>query len=358
MNVYVLQIALALGRLGLDVDIITAAPRRIAPVTVAVGPRTRLVSVPDPSWLGSRELGLPRYDVVHSHYWMSAEPARAVADRSGARHVHTFHTYGHLKNAAMAAGDAREPDFRLVAERAIVSDVDAVIVSTASERLQVIGSLTGDPRRVHVCAPGVATTRFRPADRRAARARWAPRDEFVFVHVGRIQPLKGISLALRALRHLAGTGKTRATLLLAGEPSGSRGRHALAQLRRQASQLPPGASARLLGRVPHPALPSLLAAADAAVVCSRSESFCLAALEAQACGVPVVGTRVGGLPDFVVDGESGYLVGRDPEAFADRLGRTLGGRRRREQLRKAARESARRYSWTATAAAIRDIYEG
>jgi D-inositol-3-phosphate glycosyltransferase len=357
MNVYVMQVALALSRLGLKVDILTSAPEWSRPAMLRLGARTRLVSVPDPSWLARRELALPRYDVVHSHYWMSAEPARLVADRSSARHIHTFHTYGHLKNSMMAPGDAREPDDRLAAERSIVRDVDAVIVSTESERLQVMTALAGDERRIHVCAPGVETARFRPGDRRAARARWALGDDVVFVHVGRIQPLKGITLALGALRDLTANMSLRCSLLLAGEPSGIRGRQALDQLRRHAACLPAGASARLLGRISRAALPSLFAAADAAVVCSRTESFCLAALEAQACGVPVVGTPVGGLPEFVIEGESGYLVGRDHEAFADRLERTLVGGRSRRRMVAASLESARRFSWATTAGAIREIYE-
>lgn len=356
MNVYVRELALALTRLGPWVDVITSAADMTRPSVRVLAPRLRLMTVPRRGGLDLRRLPLPRYDVVHSHYWQSAAAARALVERTGARHVHTFHTLGQVKNAALAPGDNPEPDHRLLAERAIVAQADAVVVATHTERAQVMEHLGGDPARVHVVAPGVDLARFRPRGLQTARARLGLGEGLLAVHVGRIQPLKGIDVAVRAFAELGAHGGRHCLLALAGGPSGPMGPHALGALRREASALPRGISMNLLGRWEHPRLPLLLNAADVAVVPSRTESFCLAALEAQACGVPIVGTAVGGLPDIVAEGESGYLVARDPSAFATRLGELLGCASLRRRMRVVAAESARRFTWTATASAIADVY--
>jgi D-inositol-3-phosphate glycosyltransferase len=357
MNVYVREIGRALARAGMCVDIITSSDGARAIRHAALGERMRLVTVPRNTRLDHARLGLPRYDVVHSHYWQSAAPARAAAERCGARHVHTFHTYAHIKNESLAPGDAPEPDHRLRAEREIVRDVDAVIVMTDAEKAQVVERLDGSPARTHITAPGVDTRVFRPTDGRSARARLGARGRFVIVHIGRIQPLKGISLGIEALRRAGPDLSRPVTFVAAGGPSGSHGQATLRELRTAAAALPSGVELRLVGRLPHRSVPSLLGAADLAVICSHSESFCLAALEAQACGVPVVGTAVGGLPTFVAEGESGYLVPRSPDAFAARLADVLASTRRRRLMQAAAVEAAARFSWTAAASMIREVYD-
>ncbi|MBV9818975.1 MAG: glycosyltransferase [Solirubrobacterales bacterium] len=353
MNVYVREIARALGDAGARVDILTARPDVVVPLVTALHERVRVLTLPRD---GGLEVALPRYDVVHSHYWQSAAPGHVLAERSGARHVHTFHTSGHAKNASLAPEDVAEPDRRLRTEREIVRDVDAVIVSTEDERAQTVSRLQAEPGRVHVIPPGVDTRRFTPRDAFPARAALGLRDHRVVVHVGRIQPLKGIATGIRALAQLGGELPRRCALVVAGGPSGPRGRRTLATLRDEAHRLPDGIEVRFVGRCAHRALPVLLGAADAAVVCSRSESFCLAALEAIACGLPIVGTAVGGLPSFVAEGESGYLVPGRAEAFAPRLLDVLTSPRRRA-MAAAATESARRFSWPRTARRILEAYD-
>jgi D-inositol-3-phosphate glycosyltransferase len=357
MNVYVREVAAALARSGLRVDVLTSSPKLRHPAIAALGERLRLVSLPADARLDGDDLGLPHYRVVHSHYWQSAAPARAATQRSGARHIHTFHTLGHVKNLTLGPGDVPEPDRRLLAERQVVSCADGVVVSTADEKAQLVELVGARADRIRVIPPGVDRRLFRPQAAGTTRSALGLSDRLVVLYTGRIQPLKGIGLAVDALGRLAPELPRRCTFVIAGGPSGQHGHVALAELRRAARRLPAAVDVRVLGRWPHRRLPSLMGAANVAVVCSRSESFCLSALEAQACGVPVVGTAVGGLPSFIADGESGYLVERTPEAFAARLADVLVSTRRQRAMRAGAVESARRFSWTATAASIREVYE-
>jgi D-inositol-3-phosphate glycosyltransferase len=350
MNVYVRELAGALAASGLRVDVITSSRGVTRPTTVQLGERHRVVTFPGRDGLVTQDL--PRYDVIHSHFWRSAPVARALVEHSSARHVHSYHTLGHVKNLTLARGDVPEPAARLQAERAILATADAVVVATEHERRQLGDVLAGSARRIHVVAPGVDHERFRPLDGAAARGRMGLGDRSVVVHLGRIQPLKGVALATRAVGAITRELPRGAALVLAGAPSGPGGAAELAAVRR--SRDANGLDVRLTGRWPHAAVPLLLAAADVVVVGSRSETFCLAALEAQACGVPVVGTAVGGLPDFVLEGESGHLVPRSTSALAARLFDVLASRR--PHMRAAAVASAARYSWRAMACAVRDVY--
>jgi D-inositol-3-phosphate glycosyltransferase len=352
MNVYVREVARALSRSGLRVDVLTQSR---SPFVAPLGDGARLVAVAAPECLAECDLALPRYDVVHSHYWQSAAAAAVLVERSGARHVHTFHTLAEVKNLTRVPDDVVEPEPRLHAERELAAAADAVVVATDAEREQVVELLAASPRRVYVATPGVDHDLFRPGDGGRARARLGLAGRLVVVHVGRIQPLKGIPLAARALAETAPELPRACTLLVAGGPSGVHGARAVRELQEWAARLRSHVEVRLLGRWSHAALPSLLAAADAAVVCSSAESFCLAALEAQSCGVPLVGTAVGGVPDFVRGGESGFVVARTTAAIAARLGELLSSPRRRV-LRASAVASARRFSWAATAEAIRAAY--
>ncbi|HEX2239560.1 MAG TPA: glycosyltransferase, partial [Actinomycetota bacterium] len=258
----------------------------------------------------------------------------------------------------LPTGDLPEPVARELAEAQVVRAADALVASTEHEwheLASLYGARNDGLRTIH---PGVDHELFSPGDREAARARLGldPQGPVV-LSVGRIQPLKGLSLAVEALARLRSL-RHPPILLVVGGPSGPRGDEELVDLKKLARSLGVAEQMRWLGPRPHEGLPDIYRAADAVVVCSYSESFGFAALEAHACGVPVLGTAVGGLSYIVRDGRSGFLFDRrDPDVFAERLGAVLSNYDLRAQLGDAARRAAQRFSWHASARSLLRLYD-
>jgi D-inositol-3-phosphate glycosyltransferase len=299
-----------------------------------------------------------RYDVVHSHYWQSGLAARELARAWDVPMVHSNHTLGKVKNRWLAPGDVPEPLSRLQGEAEVIAAADTLIASTDAE-WQQLACLYGAPHdRLKTVYPGVDHRVFSPGDRAQSRAALGLGDEAVMLYVGRVQPLKGVDLAIRAAEQLVPALDRPLLLLVVGGASGGRGQEELERLRDLAGSLGISDAVRFLGARPHVELPAFYRAADAVVVCSHNESFGLAALEAHACGAPVVGTDVGGLSHIVRDGESGFLVdSRDPSVFAARLKTILSDSDLRATFGRVAARSARSFSWTTTAALFADLYE-
>jgi D-inositol-3-phosphate glycosyltransferase len=274
------------------------------------------------------------FDVVHSHYWRSG----LLALGQGVPWVHSMHTMGLVKNADGA--NPPEPTERIDAEHAIVRSAAGLVANTAVEAEQLVQFYGADPARVHVVHPGVDHAVFRP--------RPELREDDLVVFAGRIQPLKAPDVVLRAVALLG----RRVRVVVIGGQSGSQSM----DLRGLAASL--GVDATFLPALPRAELAGWLAAATVVCVPSRSESFALIALEAQACGTPVVATRVGGLPTAVVDGVSGVLVdGREPRRWAHALDSLLVDRPRLEGMRSKALAHAEVFSWDATAEATLEVYE-
>lgn len=366
MNVYVLQSALQMARRGVEVEIFTRATSsadqpvvRVAPGVlvrnVVAGPFEGLDKYDLPTQLCAFTAGVLRaeathepgyYDVVHSHYWLSGQVGWLARDRWAVPLVHTAHTLAAVKNAALADGDAPEPPLRAVGEQQVVDEADRLIVNTESEARQLVSLHNADPARIDVVHPGVDLETFTPGDRGAARAALglAP-DEQVLAFVGRIQPLKAPDVLLRAAAKL-----NRARVVIAGGPSGS-GLQAPDGLVRLAAEL--GISDRVTFLPPQSRdqLVNVYRAADLVAVPSYSESFGLVAIEAQACGTPVVAAGVGGLPVAVRDGVTGTLVdSHDPDDWATAIGALLD--RGPETMRAAAVEHAATFSWSNTVDAL------
>jgi D-inositol-3-phosphate glycosyltransferase len=292
------------------------------------------------------------YDIVHSHYWLSGQVGCLARDRWAVPLVHTAHTLAAVKNAALADGDAPEPPLRKVGEQQVVDEADRLIVNTDDEAQQLISTHHADPARIDVVHPGVDLDVFRPGDRAAARAALGlPLDEDVVAFVGRIQPLKAPDIVLRSAAKLPGV-----RIVVAGGPSGS----GLAPdgLVRLAGEL--GITDRVTFLPPQSRadLATLFRAANLVAVPSYSESFGLVAVEAQACGTPVVAAAVGGLPVAVRDGISGALVsGHDVGDWADALDRLLRLRApQAEAMGRAAAAHAATFSWDDTTDALLASY--
>ncbi|MGY1770544.1 D-inositol-3-phosphate glycosyltransferase [Blastococcus sp. SYSU D00813] len=377
MNVYIVEVSRRLAARGIAVDVFTRATSSDLPPVVEMSPGVLVRHVTAGPFEGLGKEELPgqlcaftaavlreeaqhepgHYDVVHSHYWLSGQVGWLARDRWSVPLIHSAHTLAKVKNAALAAGDRPEPRARVIGEEQVVAEADRLIANTEDEARQLVEHYGADPRRTLVVPPGVDLDRFRPSDRAAARrAVGLPEDAVVLLFVGRIQPLKAPDLLLEtAARMLAEDPALRGRLhvQVVGAPSGS-GLEAPRQLQEQAVSLGIADLVRFLPPQPPDRLAEHYRAADVAVVPSHNESFGLVALEAQACGTPVVAAAVGGLRTAVRDGVSGVLVdGRDPADYAAAVGAVLG---RRELLSAGARRHAAAFSWDRTADSLVEAY--
>lgn len=381
MNVYVAQTAIRMARRGVQAEIFTRATSSEQPPTVelepgatvrfvAAGPFEGLGKDDLPSQLCAFTAGVLRaearhdpgwYDVVHSHYWLSGQVGWLARDRWGVPLVHSAHTLAKVKNAALAAGDTPEPRVRVIGEDQVVAEADRLVANTEIESKQLLDLYDADPRRTVTIPPGVDTDRFRPGDRAAARAELGlPAGAMVLAFVGRIQRLKAPDVLLRAAAELAARApglRERLVVLVAGGPSGS-GLAEPTSLHELAAELGITDLVRFLPPRAGDELVTVYRAADVVAVPSHNESFGLVALEAQACGTPVVATRVGGLPVAVAEGRSGLLVtGHDISDWADALGELVLDPGRREQMGRTAATHAHRFSWDRTTDALLGAYD-
>jgi D-inositol-3-phosphate glycosyltransferase len=386
LNVYVRELSRQLGRRGIAVDIFT---RRTAPdlpdvvpldenvrvVHVAAGPAAPVEKGALFDLLGqfAAELALfglregASYDAIHAHYWLSGWVARLLRRYWGAPIVQMFHTLGRLKQgAAEAAGerDGGESAQRIAGERQIMRDVDAIVAANARERAEIGWWYGLREPKIHTIPPGIDLDRFSPRDRDAARATLGLGPAPTLLFVGRIDPVKGLPFLLDGLAALRGrwAGPVAPSLLLVGGelrhgPAGDELGPDLAGVRQAAEARGVADAVVFRGAQPHGALPDYYAAADLTVVPSRYESFGLVAVEAMACGRPVVASRVGGLAYTVEDGENGFLVPYgDAEALAAALDRALGDEALRARLGAGALATARDFGWDAVADRILALY--
>ncbi|ABD09842.1 D-inositol-3-phosphate glycosyltransferase [Frankia sp. CcI156] len=380
LNVYVVELSRQLAALGVEVEVFTRAVSSKLPTSaellpgvtvrhVDAGPFEEIHREDLPAWLCAFTAALLRaeaghepgwFDVIHSHYWLSGQVGLAVAQRWGIPLVHTSHTLAKIKNGALAVGDRPEPPGRLLGEQEVIGGATRLLASTPDEYRHLIDLYDAASDRVDVVAPGVDLEVFRPGDMAQSRARVGvdPADDLL-LFVGRIQPLKAPDLLLRAAAELLRRDparRSRLTVAVVGGPSGS-GLEQPDALVKLAAYLGISDRVRFQPPAPQQELVHWYRAATAVVVPSHSESFGLVALEAQACGTPVVAAAVGGLRTAVADGVSGLLVsGRTPAVYADALDRLLRQPRWRARLSAGAVAWAGGFGWSATAHGVLRSY--
>lgn len=381
LNVYVDRVARGLTRRGVHVDVFTRRPSADVPATVTVheGLQVHHIDAGPPATRKSElathlcafYLGLAAHpaarlaEVLHGHYWMSGWVGARARRRLGTPLVQTFHTLARQKNATLAPGDVPESTLRLAAESRVAVEADAIIAPTPTERAFLRRQMGAT--QVHVVEPGVDLETFNPgAGRSWTRDLLDPaEDARIILFVGRLQPLKGPDTAVRtlaALKAMAHPDDPPVRLVVVGGPSGN-GLGAVdpPALLRLARSLGVAADVAFLTPRTHEELAALYVAADVVLMPSHSESFGLVALEAQACGTPVVATDIGGLRHVLgtLDGESAggtLIAGHDEQAFADAVRRILSDPRVAREMGERGLRRAKRFSWDATVEKSLDVY--
>ena len=378
MNIYVVESAERMAAMGVSVDIFTRRHNPDLPDIVELSPGVRVrhlnigaynatkeelpALIPNLSDAFSKVLETEKYDVLHSHYWISGKVAMPVAKKFGIPLAHTMHTMARVKNMNLAEGERPEPMIRVQGETQVVAAADALIANTDAEAASLVSLYEACPDNVSVVSPGVDLYTFTVGNgRKAAReAVGLPQDAHILAFVGRIQPHKGPEVLIRAVAEMLNHSphlRPKLITIIMGGASGS-GLGEVERLKDLVSWLNISDVVRFENPVPRAQIPQWYRAADLVCVPSYSESFGLVALEAQACGTPVVATAVGGLRTAVADGISGVLVdGHDPRAWSSVLARLIQEPQRRVLLSMGAIEHASHFGWDATARGTLDIYD-
>ncbi len=370
MSVYIRSLAQGLGRQGVQVDVFSRRHDSTDPFIVEMGEGSRLIHV-EAGPPEALKMDLPEYlptfienvksfvaeegteyDLVHSHYWLSGPVGIALAEEWDRPHVATFHTLAEVKRQARSGME--DPIERSEIERLVAAETDAIVVSDAHERDLLARLYDASPEKVAVVPGGVDIDLFHPRNKEEARRRLGLNGDKVILCVGRLDPLKGVDLTLASAALLEDRNHVKVILVggdLENDPEAKR----LVDL---ADALEMTDRVRFEGAVPHEDLPWYYSAADLLMVPSYYESFGLVALEAMACGTPVVAARVGGLPSLVKDGETGYLVPwHCPEPFAERLEVLLAHDDLRNTMGKAAYHRAQGMAWEAVVERFAALYE-
>jgi len=381
MNVYVVETAKKMAQAGVSVDIFTRANKPNLPESVEIaegvnvkhlvaGPFEGLSKEELPSQLGAltsafmnhqKQLPSNYYSLLHSHYWISGQLGWMVSEATSIPLIHTMHTTAKVKNLNLAAGEKPEPHTRAIGEEQVVQAATGLIANTDAEAASLVSLYEACPDRVFVVAPGVDLQTFSLADGKAAarnRLNIAP-DAIMLTFVGRVQPHKGPDVLLKAAAEMVmHTPHLRAKLavVIIGGASGSV--NELEKIKSLARFLKIEDITHFIEPASREVLPDWYRASDLVCVPSYSESFGLVALEAQACGTPVVATAIGGLRTAVSDGISGSLVdGHDPKAWSAVISRLIMEPQRRLLLGMNAVEHASHFGWEATARKTLDVYD-
>jgi D-inositol-3-phosphate glycosyltransferase len=384
MNVYVRELARELGRRGVGVDVYTRWREKDDPRIQQLGENARVIHIPSgpmgywPKMDVYEHLdeftekveqyvndeGL-RYDLIHSHYWLSAEVARTLAPRWGVPRIQMFHTLGLVKREVMDEDIDGESDVRVTIEKRAVRESAAVTAASEIEVAELVDLYGADPAKLHIIPCGVDLNVFRPMRQSDAReALGRDQCERIVLFVGRIEQIKGIDVLLRALGLLFFRHpelRNDLCLLVVGgalDPNDDSPEiEKIEELQRLVHQHRMEANVSFVGSMDQQRLALFYAAADVCAVPSLTESFGLVALEAMACGTPVVGTRVGGLQTLIEHGDSGLLVpAGDYQALAESMAKVLTDHRLRMHLAHGARSRAEHYSWGSVGDRVEALY--
>lgn len=383
MNVYVRELSRHLAQLGHPVDVFTRAESRDQADICEIGPGARLITLPAgpprpleknllPDHMPAFALAVKafarehdlHYELIHGHYWMSGLVGVALKAAWGVPLIFMFHTLGLMKARIEQLG-LRESERRIRGERQVLKAVDKVVAATPAESAQLQWLYEVRTPQITVIPPGVNLERFNPVPQAEARsALGIPRKGKVVLYVGRIEPLKGVDMLIQATDYLLKNQAVSANKLVVHIIGGEANLNPAEQdedmrrLKSLTEKVALGEQVHFLGSRPQEVLPLHYSAADVVVVPSYYESFGMVALEAMACGAPVIASRVGGLAYLVLDGVTGYHVPEGyPLALAERLEALLQDDDLRRRLGASGRLQAQKYSWARVAGEIAELYE-
>ncbi len=383
MNVYVRDLTCELGRLGIHVDVFTRSQDEHVPhVLHDLGYGNRVVHVPAgpeqplpkkqlagylPEFVeGIKQFAAEKgihYDIIHSHYWMSGLAAEMLSDAWDVPIVHMFHTLGEMKNRTAASEAEKEGAYRLDGERHVLARADRIIAATLAELAQLQWLYKADMRKIIVIPPGVDTGHFYPIPADEAKQYIGiPRDDRMVLFVGRIEPLKGVDTLIRAMScvRVCEKDKPADLVIIGGEPGAAPEvmTAEMTRLRQLCTDLSLDHMVVFLGKRGQDTLPYYYSAAEVLVMPSHYESFGMVALEAMACGTPVIASQVGGLAFLVQDGITGFQVpDGDADALCAKLSLLLGNPALRLQMGQQAAGYARSYAWENIAVQVIKVYE-
>jgi D-inositol-3-phosphate glycosyltransferase len=371
MNVYVREVSRELGRMGVSVDVFTRSQDPSIPRVVRLGERARVIhlaaGVEAPmarervyhhldefvegieAWRIAEAID---YDLIHAHYWLSGVAALTLKTRWSVPVLQMFHTLGRLKNRVARSAAELEPAVRLEEETRIVSAADRIVAANVVERAELLRDYAAHASRIATIPCGVDTDLFTPGDRAEARRRLDLDGRPLLLWVGRMAPIKGLDTLLDAVARLSESGQDMRLLVVGGDADEPTNGHEIS-LRQRIERLGLGDSVRFVGPQPQSVLPLYYAASDVTVLPSYYESFGMVALEAMACGSPVIASRVGGLVTTVRDGVTGFLVpDGDVEALAERIETLVADPELRWRLGREGVRWAAQHRWPCVAEAV------
>jgi D-inositol-3-phosphate glycosyltransferase len=381
MNVYVRDLSMEFSRRGIAVDVFTRSQNPHLPhVMHEIGPNGRVIHIPTgpeepydknrvfdylPEFVDgvkqfARSEGI-HYDIIHSHYWLSGWAARELRAEWGVPVVQMFHTLGKMKNAVASSPAEMETARRIEVETEVVREADRLVAATLTEKDQLVRLYGADPHKISIVPPGVDISHFHPMPRRLAQQKIGlDSHDWMVLFVGRIEPLKGVDTLIRAMALLAyecPTWVNRLSLaIIGGDPNASENAE-MERLKAMHAQLNLGDLVVFLGAKDQNTLQYYYNAAEAVVMPSHYESFGMVALEAMACGTPVIASDVGGLSHLVRDGETGFHVPSGNHlALASTLARLLQDDALRLRLGEQATYWAQNYSWAKIGDRVLDAY--
>lgn len=386
MNVYVRDLTKELGKLGIHVDVFTRSQDEHVPhVLHDLGYGNRVVHIPagpeEPKGKADIAKYIPdfaegikkfaaekgiMYDALHSHYWMSGLAADILSNAwGGVPIVHMFHTLGEMKNRVARSEEERASEERLEGERQVLRRAKRVIVATMAELTQLRFLYKADVNKLVIIPPGVDTSHFYPIDKDEAKQfiGLKPEDRMI-LFVGRIEPLKGIDTLIQAMalldKNLQSKQNPVHLAIIGGEPNVSPREMSaeMKRLQKMSDDLCMGSAILFLGKRAQDTLPYYYSAAEVLVMPSLYESFGMVALEAMACGTPVIASEVGGLGYLVENEVTGYTIpDSDPVALAEKISVILRDHNLRGEMGCRAVAHAANYEWQAIAQKILKVYE-
>jgi D-inositol-3-phosphate glycosyltransferase len=385
MNVYVRELTRYLGRVGVHVDVFTRSQDEHIPqvshdlgyfnrvVHISAGPETVLPKEQLAAYTSELANGILdfaarkkiRYDLIHAHYWMSGMAGSILKETWHVPMLQMFHTLGLMKQRIGRIPEEREGQYRINGERHVLQEADRIIAATKAERSQLVSLYGVNAQKISIIPPGVDTHHFYPIPPDEAKeAIGISPDEQMALFVGRIEPLKGVDTLIRAMAIVKRKCKAfvcpHYLVIIGGDPEGDTTdmTDEMNRLQSLCAELGLDEIVIFLGKRGQDTLPYYYSAAEVVVMPSHYESFGMVALEAMACGTPVIASRVGGLAYLVREGETGFFVpAQDPEALAEKLRLIFVDHQLRVKLGEQAVVYAHDFSWELITEQIVEVYD-